>query len=325
MKLIVPSYYKDFRCIGGSCSDNCCIGWEIDIDESTLERYRKTDGDLGRKFKENISEDGSPHFILRGERCPFLNSDNLCDIITERGEGYLCDICREHPRYYTTLGDTVFGGVGICCEAAARLVLSENEHKYLTLETSGEREECDGELLSAMLDFREKIIEKTKNKTENIVYTLRGVLSLAKRVQSKLDGEDKSSYISRGNRENGDVLTVFEKMEYMSDEMPRLLRASRHRKAATAQSETVNIYLHNLFAYFIDRYLPKAVEDGYILGKVTIAVVSTLALFHIFENEENLTLDRAVYLAKLYSKEVEYNEENVEKLEEMSEDIINRI
>ena len=31
----VPSYYKNFRCIADKCPDNCCRGWEIDIDEDT--------------------------------------------------------------------------------------------------------------------------------------------------------------------------------------------------------------------------------------------------------------------------------------------------
>ena len=36
----VPSYYKNFRCIADKCPDNCCRGWEIDIDEDTLDYYK---------------------------------------------------------------------------------------------------------------------------------------------------------------------------------------------------------------------------------------------------------------------------------------------
>ncbi len=31
-----PAYYKAFRCIGSDCTENCCIGWEIDVDEDSL-------------------------------------------------------------------------------------------------------------------------------------------------------------------------------------------------------------------------------------------------------------------------------------------------
>ena len=39
MKLCAPKYYKKFRCIADKCEHNCCVGWEIDVDESALEKY----------------------------------------------------------------------------------------------------------------------------------------------------------------------------------------------------------------------------------------------------------------------------------------------
>ena len=39
MIMLVPNYYKDFLCIADKCRHSCCIGWEIDIDEETLEFY----------------------------------------------------------------------------------------------------------------------------------------------------------------------------------------------------------------------------------------------------------------------------------------------
>ena len=32
----VPTYFNEFACIGGACEDNCCIGWEVDIDDEVL-------------------------------------------------------------------------------------------------------------------------------------------------------------------------------------------------------------------------------------------------------------------------------------------------
>ena len=31
--LVYPDYYPEFRCSASACKHNCCIGWEIDIDE----------------------------------------------------------------------------------------------------------------------------------------------------------------------------------------------------------------------------------------------------------------------------------------------------
>ena len=33
VKVISPSYIKEFKCIGGECEDTCCAGWDIDIDK----------------------------------------------------------------------------------------------------------------------------------------------------------------------------------------------------------------------------------------------------------------------------------------------------
>ena len=49
-ELIYPNYYKKFRCIAGDCRDNCCIGWEIDVDGDTLRKYEKIGGDFGARL-----------------------------------------------------------------------------------------------------------------------------------------------------------------------------------------------------------------------------------------------------------------------------------
>ena len=57
MILKVPSYYEKFHCIADQCKDNCCYGWEIDIDSRTAGRYRslsQSDSPLARRLRENI-------------------------------------------------------------------------------------------------------------------------------------------------------------------------------------------------------------------------------------------------------------------------------
>ena len=100
MKTVVPNYYKKFHCIAEKCQHSCCIGWEIDIDSASLERYNKLEGDFGKRVRSAICHHGVPHFELgEGERCPFLNDSGLCDMIVELGEQSLCNICADHPRF----------------------------------------------------------------------------------------------------------------------------------------------------------------------------------------------------------------------------------
>ncbi len=46
MKLITPSFYKNFKCIAGACPDSCCQGWEVDADEDSLAYYKTLSGSL---------------------------------------------------------------------------------------------------------------------------------------------------------------------------------------------------------------------------------------------------------------------------------------
>ena len=55
MILRMPEYCSKFICTADRCTDNCCIGWEIDIDEKSLEYYESVEGDFGEKLKNNIS------------------------------------------------------------------------------------------------------------------------------------------------------------------------------------------------------------------------------------------------------------------------------
>ncbi len=126
MKTIIPSYYHTFRCIADRCRHSCCIGWEIDIDAETYERYRGVEGPFGERLRTGICGGDTPCFRLtQDERCTFFREDGLCDIICTLGEEHLCDICREHPRFYTENGEYLHAGLGLCCEEVCRLVLCE--------------------------------------------------------------------------------------------------------------------------------------------------------------------------------------------------------
>ena len=131
---VFPDYYQAFRCVGGSCRHNCCIGWEIDIDPDSAARYAALAGPLGDRLRKNICLEDTPHFILGQEdRCPFLNDRNLCDLILDLGEASLCQICTDHPRFHNELPGRLETGLGLCCEEAGRLILGKSTPTLLVL------------------------------------------------------------------------------------------------------------------------------------------------------------------------------------------------
>jgi hypothetical protein len=115
-----PDYYQDFKCIADKCRHTCCAGWEIDVDDDSLVRF-KDHPDI----MKNIS--GNSIILKEDERCPFLLENGLCDMILKHGEDFLCDICTEHPRFYNDYGDHIEGGIGLVCEEACRIILDKED------------------------------------------------------------------------------------------------------------------------------------------------------------------------------------------------------
>ena len=154
MKVIAPDYYREFRCIADRCRHTCCAGWEVDIDEESLERFESDPF-----IAEHIDTDGSPHFRLdEDERCPFLRGDGLCELIIRHGEDVLCQTCRDHPRFRSYWTGRTEIGLGLVCEEAARLILSRSEPmKLVELSDDGEDEELP-EDEQWLLDVRESML-----------------------------------------------------------------------------------------------------------------------------------------------------------------------
>ena len=53
--LRTPDFYDHFLCIGDSCKDCCCIGWELDIDDDTFEYYKSVPGPFGDRLRGCMS------------------------------------------------------------------------------------------------------------------------------------------------------------------------------------------------------------------------------------------------------------------------------
>jgi len=135
MKLYAPSYYKDFKCIADKCTHSCCIGWEIDIDADTFQTYQTLAHPYADTVRKSIELDETPHFRLCAqERCPHLQDDGLCKLILQLGQDYLCEICREHPRFYHETARGMEVGIGMSCEEACRIILNSDYTTFSCIE-----------------------------------------------------------------------------------------------------------------------------------------------------------------------------------------------
>ena len=65
MKVRVPNYFNEFKCIASECEDTCCAGWEIVIDDETHKRYENVEGEFGEILRSKIvKSDGENIFLL---------------------------------------------------------------------------------------------------------------------------------------------------------------------------------------------------------------------------------------------------------------------
>ena len=320
MILRTPEYYHSFKCIAEKCRDNCCIGWEIDIDRDTASYYKSITGSFGERLRNNIS-DGS--FILgSNERCPFLNSGNLCDIYMTLGEEHLCSICTEHPRFYEWFGSFKEGGIGLCCEEAARLILSQDMHITEKITAETDDTQCDEELLKTLLTARDIIISHLRSGSlSDSVCTM---LSFAEELQYRLDNGETElpQWELSGSTEKPDIrglLDHFAGLEPIDPHWPEYLKSlSSAPDELPELSAEQELWLRRIGEYFIYRYFLKGVFDGEILSRVKLAAVSIWFIGWLWRNKaaDNgaCSFEDCVWLAKNYSKEIEYCEENLEAL-----------
>lgn len=322
-----PSYYKAFQCIGSACSDNCCIGWEIDVDEETLETYRKQPGTFGRRLRSCIQEEpeGQAHFILdEKERCPFLNEKNLCQVILELGEEGLCQICTDHPRFYDWFPDGKEEGLGLCCEAAAQLILQKPEGGEWELLENAEKapEEVFPEEEQILFAVREQLIALCEGTPE---LAMDKVNVYGRQLAGFHDGISWAGQFWQ-NSFLKEVLGLYLSLEINDpawrDMLERMMAERKvilENRARFLAAERPRLYEYNrLMVYFLYRHTMKARFDGDLYGKVFFAILSVCLIQAMgileWSRTGGLSHWRQIQLCKLYSKEIEYNEENTEEL-----------
>lgn len=294
MKTIYPSYYKKFRCIADKCRHSCCIGWEIDVDQDTLSYYDTVSGALGERFKTCISRDGQPHFILgKGERCPFLAENGLCDIISKLGEDALCEICSEHPRFRNYYKGCVELGLGLCCEAAAELILSGDEAFELIgldidkddySETERELLRIRSELIDIMQDRSLAPSERHLRIAERIGYTL-------------------------PDRTPAEWCRIYLSLERLDERWTSLLEALAETDELMICTEQ-SLAAEQLTIYFLYRYLCSATTQKELSALIGFALLSTKIILSVSDR----TGESICEVARIYSSEIEYSDENLSLL-----------
>ncbi len=297
MEKVYPDYYREFRCIADRCRHNCCIGWEIDVDEDTAARYRTVEGSFGDRLRNSVAWEETPHFLLDdAERCPFLNDRNLCDIITVLGEGSLCTICREHPRFVNELPERLEIGLGLCCEAAARLILGKKTP--MILDVQGKRVEPD-----EILMLRDEVLTILQNRDIAIDGRINEMLS-----RCGVFVTWPSVDIIR------DFLLSLEIMDCEWSELLRNLSEESNDVGFASHMAARQEEYENLISYLVYRHFANAWNREEAALRAAFAAFGYRLAFGIgerlYRRNKQFTFEDQVEVCRLFSAEIEYSQEN---------------
>ena len=360
MKQIAPHYFKEFKCIADKCKHNCCKeGWEIDIDKKTAEYYKNLPGELGEKLRKNMNFSDICSFILNENKtCPFLNENNLCSLYLTLGPDHMGQICTDHPRFFEWFENEKEAGIGLCCEEAARIILSNTE-KFHTYEEEINEEgigNYDKDLYNFLKNIRKNIINYLEKSDILFKKKLINILNYSNLIQEKIDNYDlniieineenikkilekNSKKIQKNIEKNNEkfdkkikenilnnILLYFSKLEYIKDSWPEYLKNNEkyinnyleEKIIFEEKNPQIINYLKNISIYFIWRYFIKGTFDEEILSRIKFMIISNIILEFLFysewKNKNNFELNDAIEITRRYSEEVEYSDDNMNKI-----------
>lgn len=132
VKSVQPKYASLFSCTGPSCEDNCCTGWNVQIDKKTFNAYKQANApELTERFGTNVKRarniKSDAHYariemLPITQECPFME-EKLCGIQSKLGEDKLSNTCSTYPRNNQVIGDQHELTLTLSCPEAARLAL----------------------------------------------------------------------------------------------------------------------------------------------------------------------------------------------------------
>jgi len=311
MKTFAPNYYEKFRCIAGACRHSCCIGWDVYIDNETLGKYESMSGNIGNRVRAHLTkkEEGACFEMCADGKCPMLNENGLCNIILEKSESYISEICREHPRFYNIFSDHTEVGLGLSCEEAAHIILSQEEKTELLVISEDELEEeelwVDEEYI---LCKRERLFAILQNRSKRISERANEMLAAC-----------GAGFPEKSMRE---WVSILRGLEMLDPDWGKTL-AALESEEVTADLPELELPFEKLLLYFVYRHTPEATDEGNFAARICFAKLSFDVIRALCAAKKaqsgKCTFDELCDFARRYSAEIEYSVENTYTLIEIME------
>lgn len=302
MKEYVLSYYPIFKCVAEKCKHTCCAGWDLNIDDETLTKYKNHKSAFSNTLKNGINFRKSRFKSDKKGRCAFLNNNGLCEIIINLGEEGLCQVCLDHPRFRSFFESVTETGLGFCCERATEIILS-SENKIEPILIRDDNENIEPTFIEkSILEFRAKAIFIIQNRTIN----------LNDRIQSLL-------ILCRANIRRRDfrkILKTFTSFERLDKSWNKRLKTLKKSGLSFITNEELSLYFEQFTVNSLYRHLWGSEDTISVRARTLAVIISWWIIKSIFENEK--TNENVFFtvcdIVRSFSAEVEYSNENLNKL-----------
>ena len=302
MKEYELNYYPYFKCISNKCKHTCCAGWEMNIDEHSLECYKNEQSQFKSTLQKGINFKKSKFKTDKLKRCAFLNDKGLCEIIINLGENSLCQVCRDHPRFRNYFNDRVEMGLGLTCEQASRIVLSF-EDKIVPILTIDDKESADLDFNQKnVLEFRKKALDLVQDRALSIDERINNLLTLSK---ANISEKDFSK-----------IIKTFLSLEKVDKTFSNRLKSIKNSPKLSTEKD-FSLWAEQFLVNSLYRHLSDAEDTMWVRARTIACVLGWWLINAIIENErtENTSLfEVAVDVVRAYSTEVEYSFKNLQKL-----------
>jgi len=321
------SFFDDFKCIASKCSDSCCEGWDVYIDDESVKKYDSCDLKIGETIRNKMQKDeyGYKFALDNRKKCPFLNDDGLCNLIIAEDEFILCEICREHPRFYNFYGRYKECGLGLCCEEVSRFLLDADKHLEIISEckedTFSEIDEFEVEDADSLYEIRENLLGIIKSKKTDLKSKIIDISRLA--VKNNIDffeieSENENIKLYDNHLE---LIAVFAETEAIDDkwqeyifEMKKFVKTENSILLMENLILKYNIEIDNILIYLVYRYFIDISFKYDILIAVEFIKYNLIIMILILASNKCDKKENMIELVKYWSKQIEYDEDNIEHL-----------
>ena len=300
-----PKYYEEFRCIADKCEDSCCQEWEVDVDDEAAAYYQNLPGQLGDRLRQVMKRiDGGVRLPIENGRCPMWRQDGLCEIQFQEGHEALCHTCRTFPRLSHEYEGFTERDLELSCPEAARMIFSGDE----TPVTEEPMPEITDEVMEILLQSRHVALDLMANSTYSLPQKLMILLLYAHHVQSWIDGGEEAVLtpedtfrLTANIQQQGQIAPILEFYQGLE-----ILTQRWKERLETTAAPVWDERLVRFMTYGIRRYWLQAVSDWDLLCRVKFLIGGCILLAHLGGD--------LIATAQLWSKEIENDPDNVERL-----------